>query len=198
MPAPPISALKGISQISPQLFCEVRDKFLAEVKSNPDLYSNEDIECIKANEWQIQRFILEHKYNAESALKALITAMRWRKLFGVHDLNENYFPQEYYRSGSMITYGRDLNDATIMIVRANIHKKISEWSDIIKKFFIFQIERIDFYNDGKGFKYLFRLIDSKNLKIQFLTDPYFIYKLILKNTSNFFFYFSIIFSVSHF
>ncbi|CAG2106229.1 unnamed protein product [Medioppia subpectinata] len=80
----------------------------------------------------------------------LTNAMRWRKSFGVKDLKESDFPEEYYRSGSIITYGRDRNDATVIIVRANIHKKIHEWSDVMKKFFIYQIEKIDFNNDGKG------------------------------------------------
>lgn len=160
MPAPPVSALKGISEISAQLFSEVRTKFLAEVKSNPHLYCKEDIECVETNDWQIQRFILEHKYSSESALKALIIAMQWRKSFGVKNLNESDFPEEYYRSGSMVTYGRDRNNATILIVRANIHKKINEWADTIKKFFVFQIERIDFNNDGKGLKKFLTLLNS--------------------------------------
>ncbi|XP_054166034.1 motile sperm domain-containing protein 2-like [Oppia nitens] len=150
MPAPPVSALNGISKITPQLLSDVRNQFLTDVNSNGSLYYDEDIECIKSNDWQIQRFILENKYNQELALKGLTAAMRWRKSFGVKEINENDFPEEYYRSGSIITYGRDKNDAKIIIVRANIHKKVNEWSDIMKKFFIYQIEKIDFFNDGKG------------------------------------------------
>ena len=123
---------------------------MAETKAHPQLYCKEDIECVESNDWQIQRFILEQKSNAEAALKSLITAMQWRKSFGVRQLNDQSFPEEFYRSGAMIIYGRDRKDAKIMIIRANIHKKLAEWNEYIKKFFVYNIEKIDFDNDGKG------------------------------------------------
>lgn len=150
MPAPPITALEGISRISRELFEDVRNRFLTEAKANPQLYYEEDIECVECNDWQIQRFILEHKSNAEAALKALTTAMQWRKSFGVKQLNDQSFPEEFYRSGAMIIYGRDRKEAKIMIIRANIHKKLAEWAEYVKKFFVYNIEKIDFDNDGKG------------------------------------------------
>lgn len=150
MPAPPISALEQIQNLDRFLVEDVRSRFLAEANSQPSLYSPADVEIIQKNSWQVERFILEAKLNGENALKAMKTAMQWRHEQSVHQMTASDFPAEYFQSGYIVRIGRDLAGATVIIFRANIHRKTSEWNDLLKRFFVYQIEQIDLCNDGKG------------------------------------------------
>lgn len=150
MPAPPISALEQIRQLDRSLVEDVRSRFLADATSQPNLYSASDVETIVNNPWQVERFILEAKLNGENALKGLKTAMLWRHEQCISAMKVDDFPGEYFQSGYIVRIGRDLAGATVIIFRANIHRKTSEWSDLLKRFFVYQIEQIDLCNDGKG------------------------------------------------
>lgn len=152
MPAPPTSALEQIRQLDRFLVENVRSRFLAEANSQPNLYSPSDVETIKNNAWQVERFILEAKLNGENALKALKVAMQWRHEQRINSMKVDDFPAEYFQSGYIVRVGRDLAGATVIIFRANVHRKTSEWNDLLKRFFVYQIEQIDLCNDGKGKK----------------------------------------------
>lgn len=150
MPAPPISALEQIQKLDRSLVENVRSRFLAEANTQPNLYSPADVETVQKNSWQVERFILEAKLNGENALKTMKTAMQWRHEQSVHQMTASDFPAEYFQSGYIVRFGRDSAGATVIIFRANIHQKTSEWNDLLKRFFVYQIEQIDLCNDGKG------------------------------------------------
>lgn len=150
MPAPPISALEQLSKLDQTLVEDVRCGFLSDANANAGLYSPSDIGTIRNNSWQVERFLLESKLNSETALRSLQRAMQWRKEQSVHSLTVADFPAEYYQSGYIMRYGRDIAGATVLTFRANIHRKTTEWNEQLKRFFIYQIEQIDLHNDGKG------------------------------------------------
>ncbi len=154
MPPTAYTAFKDAAEIPNSLVEELRDRFLEEVAKNPDLYYQEDIDRIKSSDWPLQRFLLVRKNKVEDALKSLINAMQWRKSYGVLEINDQDFPREIYQCGYAIIYGTDINGASVVIMRGNINKKIKSWVPIMKKFFIYQIEKIDAQNNGKGMKFL--------------------------------------------
>lgn len=151
MPAPPISALEQLKTLDPDLVRLVNERFFREAELSPSKYEQSDLEQIRANQWQIQRFLLECKLNVEQAFEALNNAMQWRRNENVKNISDADFPAEYYQSGYIFSYGRDRNDATVIYFRANIHRKLTnEWNQRLKQFFIYQIEKIDQNSDGKG------------------------------------------------
>lgn len=151
MPAPPISALEQLKNLNPDLVQLVKERFLREAELSPSKYEQSDLEQIRNNQWQVQRFLLECKLNVEQAFEALNNAMQWRRTENVKNIMEVDFPAEYYQSGYIFSYGRDRNDATVIYFRANIHRKLTnEWNQRLKQFFIYQIEKIDQNCDGKG------------------------------------------------
>ena len=149
MPAPPTSALENLKTLNPAVIEAIRIRFVKNASDSPH-YEESDVEMIKQNDWQIQRFLLEHKAEPEDAFAALNNAMKWRKEMNIHQMKDTDFPREFYQSGYIMRYGRDMNDSTVIIFRANIHRKVDEWADRVQKFFIYQIEQIDLNNDGKG------------------------------------------------
>lgn len=151
MPAPPISALEQIARIEPEQVNLIRQRILEQSSSASADYEPSDLELIRTNDWQIQRFLLEAKMNTEQACKQLTAALEWRKKVGVVWQRADDFPAEYYRSAYIREYGRDVNGAQVILFRANIHRKVgSEWSERLKQFFVYQMEQIDSNNDGHG------------------------------------------------
>lgn len=77
----------------------IRKNFLTIVQKNGDKFHPDGVERVKKNDWSIERFVLVSK-TEDSALKALVKVMEWRKSFGVNDLNDEFFPRELYESGN--------------------------------------------------------------------------------------------------
>jgi hypothetical protein len=76
--------------------------------------------------------------------------MKWRKSFGVLELKDSDFPREGYLSAGIIVYGKDLNGAQLMIMRAKVARKIKSWVPTAQRFLVYLIEKIDSVNTGKG------------------------------------------------
>lgn len=128
-------------EITESLVTELRGRFLCEYSTNADQFDEQDIQNIRDNDLIVRRF-LEAKYgNVEEALKMMVTAMKWRKQIGVNKLDESSFPREYFQIGGIFTYGQDLNGAQLIILRVKANKKFSDWTEILKKFIVFLIER---------------------------------------------------------
>lgn len=172
MPAPPISALEQLKKLDPKQVQGLRERFLAEANQSPELYEKADLDTIGDNSWQVERFLLESKLNTENALKALHNAMQWRKTQQIHQMRIDDFPAEYYQSGYIVQYGRDVHEAKIIYFRANIHRKTSEWNELLKKFFIYQIEQADLYNDGKGMLHISIITSILSKRSFFKVSPW--------------------------
>ncbi|XP_046911517.2 motile sperm domain-containing protein 2-like [Dermatophagoides farinae] len=162
MPAPPVSALSQLKTLDSNLVILIRNRILAEANQNPNLYEPEDLEQIKKNDWQIQRFLLECKLDTDQSYELLRNSMKWRREEGIYQSSLVDFPAEYYQSGYIFRHGRDKNDAIVLYFRANIHRKTNEWNSRLKKFFIYQVEQIDRDCDGKG---VTLVIDCSNIGV---------------------------------
>lgn len=120
----------------------LKRQFLEEAAQDNYLYDDEDLERIKLDDWYIERYLLHCKDNYDDAFSMLRESMRWRKSFGVNSLSETDFPREYYQSGSFFTHAPDKGRPTVYI-RGKLHRKIAEWSELNKKFFVFKINQLE-------------------------------------------------------
>jgi hypothetical protein len=130
-------------EVPQHLIEELRTRFLAESSTNHDLYYEEDVNDIRTKDWAVRRYLQSRKCDVDEALKMMINAMKWRKTIGINKLNENSFPREYYQIGGVFTYGKDLNGAQMIILRVKVNKKISEWTELLKKYIVFLFEKED-------------------------------------------------------
>jgi hypothetical protein len=85
-------------------------------------------------------------------------------MFGVREIKETDFPQEYYR---MLKYGMARDGSQLLIGQSKYHSPLSEWKDNFKKFAIFIIEYLDNKNDGKGVTLLMDVSDSGYSNVDF-------------------------------
>jgi len=63
----------------------------------------------------------------------LTDSMKWRKEFGIYQVNDNYFPREFYASGAMFSYCDHRYEYNTLCLRAKMIKKIPEMNVYLKK-----------------------------------------------------------------
>jgi len=134
--------------VNKEVIEKIRTSFLALVQENSDKFHPADVERVKENDWWIERFVLVNK-SEEAALKALVKTMEWRKTFGVNDFTDDYFPQEIYKIGLYHTNFKDKEDRPVMWGRIGMYHK-SELTPLIKKFLVYQFEKLDRQTSHQG------------------------------------------------
>ena len=81
---------------------EIRARFEAELQTNSltvhQSFHPVDIERVKGEDWQIERYLLEANGNVDVAYSSLIRTLTWKASFGggVHNSTEADFPSEFY------------------------------------------------------------------------------------------------------
>ncbi|XP_054153437.1 motile sperm domain-containing protein 2-like [Oppia nitens] len=148
--------------ISKDLIEELRQKIVERVDKTPDLYYSEDIKRLRSNDWFVRRFLYEPKSKTDvnKALDALDKSLKWRKSFGVRDINNTDFAREAYLSAGAFIYGTDLNGSPILIMRAKVVRKIKSWVKNAYQFLVLLFETIDTNYEGKGLTILMDCRDA--------------------------------------
>jgi len=91
----------------------------------------------------IERHLMNTNWKHELAFENLIEDLRWRKQYGVNDLKEDDFPQEFYKSESFFDYETDKLGHSVIYIRGRLHKKISDWTPLFKKFFVYIVNKVE-------------------------------------------------------
>ena len=85
----------GLTDLKNEAIVEViRRKFLLEANTDGQFYHPIDVERVRTEDWQIERFVLENG-SEDQALRALITAMKWKSLSVFTKDNKNIFLKNF-------------------------------------------------------------------------------------------------------
>jgi hypothetical protein len=131
----------------------IRTKFLTEFETNPQLYHQIDVERVRSENWQIERFILDTETEDE-AYKALTTSLHWKKSFGLHERNDQYFPKEFFIILEIEKYSRDRLGRVVLWNSLKNYRKIPELSLLFQQFLAHQIEKLDREAGNKGWVFV--------------------------------------------
>lgn len=129
----------------------LRKRFLEEVEKNPGLYHEIDIERVKTEEWQVKRFLVEFNNDEDKAFELLCKAMKWKKEFGIHERDDQYFFKELWElTGSEIS-GRDKQGRLIQIEVTRKQYSFKELHLMHRQFLAHNLERVDRLAKEDGF-----------------------------------------------
>jgi hypothetical protein len=131
----------------------IRTKFLTEFETNPQLYHQIDVERVWSENWQIERFILDTETEDE-ACKALIKSMQWKKSFGLHERNDQYFPKELFIIFGLEEHSRDKLSRIVAWNSSKNYRKIPELSLLFQQFLAHEIEKLDREAGNKGWTWV--------------------------------------------
>ena len=120
----------------------IRERFLNEYQSHPQLYHEIDVNRVREDNWQIERFI-DSDCNEDTAYNSLIKAMKWKKSFGVHERSDRYFPKEMFELNKSDIYGRDREGRVICWASGKYNYRFPENQDLFFKFTVNLMEKLD-------------------------------------------------------
>jgi hypothetical protein len=123
----------------------IKEKFLKyEYELNPELYHEIDVNRVRRDNWQIRRFVLDQEDgNPDKAYEAMIKALQWKKSFGIHDRDDQYFPKEFYELHGIEMYGRDREGRIIHWERTENRMKIPDFMNLEQQFIAHRMEKLD-------------------------------------------------------
>jgi hypothetical protein len=129
----------------------IRKSFLKEYELNPELYHEIDVNRVCKDNWQIERFLLDQQnINEDKAYESFIKALQWKKSFGVHERNDQYFPKEFYEIGEYEKCGRDRDGRIIHWECGKNVRKITYLPNLDKQFAAHIMEKMDSEGSRNG------------------------------------------------
>ena len=93
------------------------------------------------NEW-VEKFAAGAT-SAAQVVRKMTLALTFRNILGVNYLTEYSFPQEIYKIGFITPIGKDREGRHILLIRNNRWRKSPELYELMKKFIVYQFEKID-------------------------------------------------------
>ncbi|RWS09143.1 motile sperm domain-containing protein 2-like protein [Dinothrombium tinctorium] len=129
----------------------IRKRILDEFNENKEIFDEIDVENVRDNDWSVERFLLHCKNNREEAFEMLKESLKWRKSFEVNRLKAEDFPREFYKSGSFFPLAEDKEGNLMIYLRGKLHRKLPDWTELFKKFFVFIIDTVDKKMGGKRY-----------------------------------------------
>ena len=134
---------------------EVRTKFFQDIETNgADQYDSTDIELIRNDNWQVERFI-RRKKSVDASVEMLKNTLRWRHQMLMPQLQDTDFPEEFFKVGAMFGYENDLSGNGCVYLRVRLHRKIKELETHIKSFMMHIVNKVDMACNGKGLTVVF-------------------------------------------
>ena len=138
----------NLSEVNTALIERVR-KFFAAVPQQSREYSAQDLKRVQTdNEW-LEGFAAGAK-SAGQVVKRLMVLLMFRNIAGVSYLIEQSFPREIYEIGFVVPVGKDREGRHILLTRLNRMRKSGKLTELTKKFFIYQFEKIDLIKPYPG------------------------------------------------
>lgn len=137
-----------------QMINEVRAKVLADIEPELDQYDPGDVETLRNDDWQVERFILRKRNVPESA-EMIKGTMKWRAELGIPQLTPSCFTQEFFKIASLFACGKDRNRNAMVYMRIRLHRKIPELQKHVKNFIAYTINKVDKETRGKGMAVVF-------------------------------------------
>lgn len=121
----------------------IRESCLAYFDANKDEIDERDLTKLRDDQWTVERHLLNHGGKEEQAGLALIEAMKWRKVFGINDRTDDFFPAEFYKVSVVFPYGSDREGNQLLYFRSRMHRKVSEVAELGKQFLAHRVNQID-------------------------------------------------------
>ncbi|XP_054163782.1 uncharacterized protein LOC128961558 [Oppia nitens] len=142
--------INGLKDLTNEVKVEViRRRFLHEADAKPQLFHEIDVKRVRTEDWQIERYLTSNG-SADEALNSLITALEWKKSFGLHERNHKYFPKEMFKIYSYEKPSVDKNGRLALWGRQRKYKNHPEFDQLFRQFMAYLIESVDRQAGNRG------------------------------------------------
>lgn len=128
----------------------IRERLEREFGENETLYHPNDIERIRTDSWQIERYIEEYHHNEDKAYDAIVKTLKWRKSERVNEIRETDFFKEMWTFTSVEIHGHDRQGRVLHWVTLQNITVPKDIMDLGFRFTLYISEQIDKLAGRKG------------------------------------------------
>jgi len=157
---------------------DMRSRLKSAIAENgSDLFDQRDVDKFNSSQLYIDRFF-KHVDSVASnvdeqvdlAMTMVINTFKFRKEMGMADIKHTELRDELKERGTLFYHGRDKDGKRILIFRVRTHTKSKELMDEMKKFVLYQLERLEREENGDPVTLMFELdgCGLKNMDMEFV------------------------------
>ena len=129
---------------------ELRALIVDELERLPGLYTREEADKCRHDDWHLARFLLRNHLNVGQAFEMLRAAMRYQAESLTCSLRPEDYPAEFYQLGGIFTYEPDRKGNRMLYLRVALHRHTAQILTIIQAFVYYNIRRADSEANGRG------------------------------------------------
>lgn len=138
----------------------IRNEFKEKITSiGSDLFDERDIDKLMKDNLYVSRFWIHAFFipgdRVENAVNLVTDTFKWRKEFGVNDINESDLDMDLLNRGSLYYHNRDMKGSKLLVFCIRKHNKDAKKIETMKKMLIFILERLDKEEAGKRITIIF-------------------------------------------
>jgi len=137
-------------------------------------FSEKDRTRLDTSDAYVGRFF-RHVYDLpgvqeDETITMIIQALKWRKEFGVEDINIDNVEKAFFEKGALYTHNRDREGKKLLVFEVRKHIKGVESMVEMKKFFVYYLEKIEQEENGDKITIVFDCANCglKNMDMEFI------------------------------
>ena len=140
-----------------QAIHHVRQVLLKKIEKKPNKYDEEDIYRVKTDQWTVLRFLKGNSGEVIKSGQKLDTCLQWRHEFKVNYISLADLPIEFFKSGGLFVFGKDMENRKIIFTRVKVHRKIPNLVKFFRQFLVKIIDKVDTDSGQTGYTLVFDL-----------------------------------------
>ncbi|XP_066959975.1 motile sperm domain-containing protein 2-like [Macrobrachium rosenbergii] len=161
-PVPPEPSQAEIDQL--------RSSVLQKVDAEGESYDTKDIEKIQTDDKYIRRFLMHHDNDQKLSLEMVMDTLKWRKDLNVNNITKESLPQDLFDVGALFIHNRDKDNCKMLIFSVRLHQKGVVDMDLMKRFLIYFLERLEREENGEQITVFFDMTNTgmKNMDMDLI------------------------------
>ncbi|KAI2795674.1 hypothetical protein BLOT_016591 [Blomia tropicalis] len=133
---------------------QIRIKFEEELLGESPQFHPIDIERVRCEDWQIARYIINCNGDIDEAFRSLKRTLVWKNEIGLHRIDENYFPTEFYELYKVEKYGTDKCGRMIFTESFAKQRHYNELEQCFQLMVAVSMEKMDRLAGERGMTYV--------------------------------------------
>ncbi|XP_071549982.1 motile sperm domain-containing protein 2-like [Panulirus ornatus] len=149
---------------------QLRSSAVEKIDTEGIVYDPQDVKRIRSDDKYIRRFLMHHDNDQKLALDMVMETLKWRHENQCNSITKESLPTEFFEKGAMYIHNRDKDGCKMLIFAVRLHQKGALDMDLLRKFFIYWLERLEREEKGKWITVFFDMCETgmKNMDMDFI------------------------------
>ncbi|XP_042208251.1 motile sperm domain-containing protein 2-like [Homarus americanus] len=149
---------------------QLRTAAVQKIDTEGVTYDPQDVKRIRSDDKYIRRFLMHHDNDQKLALEMVMDTLKWRYENQCNAITKESVPDDFFVKGAMYIHNRDRDGCKMLIFVVRLHQKGVLDMDLLNKFFIYWLERLEREEKGEWITVFFDMCETgmKNMDMEFI------------------------------